>query len=182
MSFFVMLILVENQQTYNSIFEVNWVIAVTLALTTIWLSGLFLVSFSPRPAFLGRLGRFFTSCRRLTESLRGVGEGRGSSFALAFHILAARHQPAKIRPWIARQPAVAAGSVDGDGLYALADGLEMLSVATWSTTGASIRPPSSGMSCAMMSRDGSSRYRRSSASSQRTRSWLMRRPSATGST
>jgi uncharacterized membrane protein YccC len=127
-SFFVMVILVQNEQTYSPLFAMNYGIAFVLALTAVWLAGLFPVSFSPRPAFLGRLQRFFTSCRRLTESVRGVGEGTGPSFALAFHILAARHHPAKIRPWIARQPAVAAGWVDRDRLYALADSLEMLSL------------------------------------------------------
>jgi hypothetical protein len=127
-SFFVMVILVQNEQTYSPLFAINYGIAFVLALTAVWLAGLFPISFSPRPAFLGRLRRFFTSCRRLTESVRGLGEGTGPSFALAFNILAARHHPAKIRPWIAQQPAVAAGWVDRDRLYALADSLEMLSV------------------------------------------------------
>jgi uncharacterized membrane protein YccC len=126
-SFFVMVILVQNEQTYNPVFAMNYGIAFILALTAVWIAGLFPISFSPRPAFLGRLERFFTSCRRLTESVRGVGEGTRSSFALAYHILIARYHPGKIRPWIARQPAVAEGRIDRDRLYALADSLEMLS-------------------------------------------------------
>jgi len=125
-SFFVMAILVDNQQSYNPLFAFNYAIAFSLALMALWLSGLFPVSFRPQPILSTKLKRFFTSSSRLVASPQVPGEQRLNARGLSFHLQEVRTLPGKLRPWVARQPAVEGKRVAPQVLNDLLDSCDIL--------------------------------------------------------
>lgn len=125
-SFFVMVVLVNTEQSYNPLFAIDYAIAFLMALGVVWLTGLFPVSHLPQPALTWRLRRFFTSAERILQATRIPGEKHLSPRAIRYHLQELRSLPAKIHPWVGLQPAVVekrVSSADLDGFLEACDSL-----------------------------------------------------------
>jgi hypothetical protein len=132
-SFFVMLISVKNQQSYDFLYFVNFALITHLALGVLWITSWFPISFRPQDSIFKQMRRFFTGCERLASAVHdGAGRHR-LRVPLTFHLHEVSSLPGKIGRWMAALPidALKPGSQEEaqslvNSLQELGDGMRAL--------------------------------------------------------
>jgi hypothetical protein len=127
LSLFVMVIYVNNEQTYSFLYVFNFGLMFLLGLLAVWVSGWFPISFRPQQAVFKQLHRFLRSCDRLMVPQRGESGHWLRRMSLAFHVHEVTTLPGKLDRWLAALPAVVEGRVARAQVQALADSLQALS-------------------------------------------------------
>jgi len=127
LSLFVMVIYVNNEQTYDFLYVFNFGLMFLLGLLAAWVSGWFPTSFRPQQAVFKQLHRFLRSCDRLMVPQRGESGHWLRGMLLAFHVYEVTTLPGKLDRWLAALPAVVEGKVTREQVQALADSLQALS-------------------------------------------------------
>lgn len=125
-SFFVMVILVKNEQTYNFLYVVNFGLMVQLGLLAVWLASLFPISFRPQDMVCKQLRRFLGSCDRLASPQRMDTDHQVRRMWLAFDLHEVTTLPGKIGRWMAALPVAARGKGTPEQARDLVDGLQAL--------------------------------------------------------
>jgi len=127
LSLFVMVIFVNNAQTYDFLYVVNFGLMFLLGLLAVWVSGWFPISFRPQQAVFKQWHRFLRSCDRLMVPQRGESGHWLRRMSLAFHVHEVTTLPGKLDRWLAALPAVAENTVTRERVEGLADSLQALS-------------------------------------------------------
>jgi len=70
-SFFVMVISVNNQQSYDFLYVVNFGLMTQLIMGALWITSWFPISFWPQDAIFKQMRRFFTGCERIASAVHG---------------------------------------------------------------------------------------------------------------
>jgi hypothetical protein len=131
----VIVIGVENQQTYSFLYPANWFIGGILFVLALMVAWRFPISFRPTDRFLALLGRFFRSTEFLlsTSPFDGSGSapaGRRSRlyrWRRAFHLHQVTALPQRLHFWGGALPPAALGDTTRDQVQQLATNLQALS-------------------------------------------------------
>jgi hypothetical protein len=130
---FVMIILVSNQQTYDFVYVLNFILMWLLALGIIWVTSSFPISFLPQRVIFKLLHRFLKSSDRLLAPPRTHLIEHLALLRQEYHIHEVTTLPEKIGRWMAAVPDAAklAGGDDRipnlvNSLQVLADGMRDL--------------------------------------------------------
>jgi uncharacterized membrane protein YccC len=111
-SLFVMVISVENEQSYDILFVINFGLMFQLALLAIWISNQFPISADPQQMIFNKLDRFLRSCEKIAKPLRQGSErdtGWFSRMRHAFHMREVASLPIKIGRSVEALPTAALG-------------------------------------------------------------------------
>jgi hypothetical protein len=126
----VVIIGVENQQTYSFSFVANWFLAFpVIGLAAISLASHFPVSFRPEHRFLALLSRFFHSCEVLMSTPHRDPQYRPSRLTrwrTAFHRREVATLPGRLAAWGQALPPAALGTATQDRVQAFVTGLQAL--------------------------------------------------------
>jgi len=121
---------VENQQSYNFLYFANWFIAGVFFVLALMVAWRFPISFRPEDRFLRLLGRFFRGAEFLLSTLRR-DDDRSASWLFrwrrAFHLHAVMTLPPRIRVWGRALPLAALGDTTPEQIQSLAISVEALS-------------------------------------------------------
>ena len=106
-SWFVMLISVKNQQSYDFLYFVNFGLISMLSLGALWITSWFPISFRPQDVIVKQMRRFFTGCERLASAVHDDAGRHRLRMPLAFHLHEVSSLPGKIGRWMAALPTAA---------------------------------------------------------------------------
>jgi len=120
---------VENQQTYNFLYFANWFICGILFVLALMLAWRFPISFRPEDRFLKMLGRFFRSAEFLL-SIADANQHRRRSWLSrwrkAFHLHEVMVVPHRLQAWGRALPPAALGDTRRDLVQSLVTSLQAL--------------------------------------------------------
>lgn len=126
----VILIGVENQQTYSFLYFANWFIAGIFFVLTLMVAWRFPVSFRPEDRFLAMLERFHRSAGVLLSASCN-DPGRKGAFLTgwrkSFHLHEVAVLPQRLRAWSGALPAAALGNKGRGQVQSLLNNLQVLS-------------------------------------------------------
>jgi uncharacterized membrane protein YccC len=125
-SFFVMVISVNNQQSYDFLYVVNFGLMTQLAMGALWITSWFPISFRPQDAIFKQMRRFFTGCERIASAVHGDARRHRLRMPLAFHLNEVRSLPGRIGRWMAALPTAALGRGTREEAQALVNSLQEL--------------------------------------------------------
>lgn len=126
----VIMIGVENEQSYNFLYFANWFIAGILFVVTLMVAWRFPISFRPEERFMRMLDRFFRSAGFvLSRPLEDTGGTTSwlSRWRRAFHLQQMTALPQRLRAWAGMLPPAALGDTSRDQLQSLLSGIQALS-------------------------------------------------------
>jgi hypothetical protein len=122
---------VENQQTYTFLYFANWFICAILFVLALTLAWRFPISFRPEDRFLKMLGRFFRSAEFLLSRTGGDNDSRWTSWLFrqrsAFHLHEVTVLPQRLRAWGRALPPAALADTSPDRVQSLLTSLQALS-------------------------------------------------------
>ncbi len=99
-SFFVMLSLIKNHQSYNFVFVLEYTLAFMIVLSILWLTSWIPISFQPYKVIFKLLHRFLISCEHLTAIVKPDSTKLLQSVKLSFHLHQLKVLPERIRRWM----------------------------------------------------------------------------------
>jgi len=126
----VIVIGVENQQSYNFLYFANWFICGIIFVLILMVAWRFPISFRPEDRFLAMLGRFFRSAEFLLSTSRADAGHKTSwlsRWRSAFHCHEVSVLPQRLRAWGAALPPAALGKASRDHVQSLVTNLQVLS-------------------------------------------------------
>ena len=126
----IILIGVDNQQSYNFLYFANWFMAGVLFVLALMVAWRFPISFRPEDRFLAMLGRFFRSADFLVSTSRRDASRKTSWLAQgrrAFHLHEVTVLPQRLRAWGGALPSAALGNTSRDLVQSLLISLQALS-------------------------------------------------------
>jgi hypothetical protein len=125
----VIVIGVENEQTYSFLYPANWFITGVFFVLALMVAWRFPLSFRPEDQFLALLGRFFRSMEFLLSTSPWDANGKGSRLSRwrrAFHLQQVKALPQRLRVWGRALPPAALGETTRDQVQSLTTSLQAL--------------------------------------------------------
>jgi hypothetical protein len=126
----VIVIGVENEQTYTFLYPANWFIGGVLFVLALMVAWRFPLSFRPEDRFLALLGRFFRSMEFLLSTSPWDANAKDSwlsRWRWTFHLHEVTALPQRIRVWGKALPPAALGDTTRDQVQSLTTSLQALS-------------------------------------------------------
>ena len=126
----VIVIGVENEQTYTFLYPANWFIGGVLFVSALMVAWRFPLSFRPEDRFLALLGRFFRGMEFLLSTSPWDADAKDSwlsRWRWAFHLHEVTALPQRIRVWGKALPPAALGDTTRDQVQSLTTSLQALS-------------------------------------------------------